>query len=77
MAKGKKKKDTKARVNEQLEGFEVSVNKFGEIKSTLDIDRINDFLNKEVEDKKLVDRDDLELNEDGEGDDDDKDEKQE
>jgi hypothetical protein len=59
MAKGKKKKDTKARVNEQLEGFEVSVDKFGEIKSTLNIDRINDFLNKEVADKKLVDRDDL------------------
>ncbi len=60
MAKGKKKKDTKARVNAQLDGFEVSVNKFGEIKSTLNIDRINEFLNKEVEDKKLVDRKDNE-----------------
>ncbi len=73
MAKGKKKKDTKARVNVQLDGFEVSVDKFGEIKSTLNIDRINDFLNKEVEDKKLIDRDDLEINDDK----DDKEEKRE
>lgn len=69
MAKGKKKKDVKAKVNEQLEGFEVSVDRFGEIKSSLNIDQINDFLNKEVEDKKLVDRDDLELNEDVDEDD--------
>ncbi len=63
MAKGKNKKDTKARVNAQLDGFEVSIDKFGEIKSSLDIDRINDFLDREVEDKKLVDRDDLDSNE--------------
>ena len=68
MTKGKNKKGAKARVNAQLDGFEVSVDKFGEIKSSLDIDRINDFLNKEVEDKKLVDRDDLDSNEESERD---------
>ena len=68
MVKGKNKKSGKARVNAQLDGFEVSVDNFGEIKSSLDIDRINDFLDKEVEDKKLVNRDDLDFNEESERD---------
>lgn len=55
-----KKKEVKPRVNPKLEGFEVKINAFGEIKSNLDIDNINAFLNKEVEDKKLVDRADYE-----------------
>ena len=55
-----KKKEVKPRVNPKLEGFEVKINAFGEIKSNLDIDNINAFLNKEVEDKKLVDRTDYE-----------------
>jgi len=57
VAKGKKSKVSKSHVNPQLDGFEVSIDKFGEIKSTLNIDRINDFLDKEVKDKKLIDRD--------------------
>ena len=55
-----KKKEVKPHVNPKLEGFEVKITKFGEIKSNLDIDNINAFLNKEVEDKKLVDRADYE-----------------
>ncbi|MFY0651029.1 MAG: hypothetical protein JXQ96_03310 [Cyclobacteriaceae bacterium] len=55
MSKQKKKK---AKVNPDLEGFEVGVNAFGEINSSFDIDKLNDFLNKNVEDKKLIDRDD-------------------
>ena len=55
-----KKKKVKPHVNPKLEGFEVKINTFGEIKSNLDIDNINDVLNKEVEDKKLVDRADYE-----------------
>ena len=53
-------KKTNPKVNLDLEGFNVSINSFGEIKSTKSIDDLNDFLNKNVVDKKLVDRDDLE-----------------
>ncbi|WP_422361340.1 hypothetical protein [Reichenbachiella sp.] len=55
----KKDKKKKPNVNPELEGFEVNINSFGEIKSSLKIDELNQFLNKNVEDKKLRDRDDL------------------
>lgn len=54
----KNKKDPK--VNPQLEGFDVRIDSFGEIKSNLGIDKINEFLNRNVDDKKLRDRSDLE-----------------
>lgn len=41
------------RVHKDLEGFDIKINAFGEIISTLDIDKINEFLNKNVNDKKL------------------------
>lgn len=41
------------RVHKDLEGFDIKINAFGEIVSTLDIDKINEFLNKNVNDKKL------------------------
>lgn len=54
MAKKKKITEKKARVHKDLEGFEIKVNPLGEISSNYDIDRINDFLDKNVRDKKLV-----------------------
>ncbi len=60
----RKKKDNREqkkknpRVNKELEGFDISIDSFGEIKSTFDIDKINEFLNKNVEDKKLLERKD-------------------
>ncbi|MCV9387870.1 hypothetical protein [Reichenbachiella ulvae] len=54
----KKKKKDEPKVNKQLEGFKMEINSFGEIQSTMDIDKLNDFLNENVEDKKLKDRDD-------------------
>lgn len=57
--KDKKKKEPT--VNPELKGFDVKIDTFGEIKTSFDIDRINDFLNKEVEDKKLKDREDLDF----------------
>jgi hypothetical protein len=51
----KKKKRT---VHKDLEGFDINVNPFGELESTLDIDKINDFLNKNIEDKRVPDSDD-------------------
>ena len=49
----KAKKDKKAKINAKLDGFEVSVDNFGEVKTTMDIDKINSFLDEEVEDKKF------------------------
>jgi hypothetical protein len=60
-----KKKNTpkpapeKPRVHKELEGFDITINSFGEIKTSFDIDKINAFLNKNVDDKKLRDREDL------------------
>jgi hypothetical protein len=54
------KKNQKPRVNPELEGFEMHIDTFGEIKSTFDIEKINEFLNRTVEDKKLKDRKDIE-----------------
>ena len=54
-----KSKKQKPKVNPKLEGYEIQIDSLGEIKSSFDIDKINKFLDEEVEDKKLVDRDDL------------------
>lgn len=59
-----KRNKKKPKVNPELEGFDVEINKFGEIKSSFDIDKLNEFLNENVEDKKLKDRDDLNTSED-------------
>lgn len=48
-----KHKDSKSRVHPELEELDLSVSSFGEIKSTLDIDQINRFLDNNVADKKL------------------------
>lgn len=58
MAK-KKKEEDKAKVHKELDGLEIDINSFGEVTTNLDIDKINKFLDEEVEDKKLTDRDDL------------------
>lgn len=56
----KDKPDKKPKVNPDLEGFDIEIDSFGEIKTNFNIDRINEFLNKNVEDKKLIDREDYE-----------------
>ena len=67
MARKPDKNKKNPKVNPQLEGFELRVDSFGEIKSNLSIDKINEFLNKNVDDKKLRDRDDLYEEEQEEG----------
>ncbi|MEO9482332.1 MAG: hypothetical protein ABJG47_02760 [Ekhidna sp.] len=52
-------KKEKARVHKDLDGLELKVDSFGEISSSMPIEELNKFLNKNVEDKKLKDRDDL------------------
>ena len=46
----------KARVHKDLDGLEVSIDTFGEIRSSMKIEKINEFLNKNVDDKKLEER---------------------
>mgnify|MGYP001370651848 CR=1 FL=1 len=59
MAKRKSAKRDKPKVNKELEGFDIRVNTFGEIVSSFDLDKVNDFLDKNVDDKKLRGREDL------------------
>lgn len=49
----KEKKEEKPRVHKDLEGFDIKINSFGEIQMSYDVEKINKFLNKNVEDKKL------------------------
>lgn len=41
-----------------LESFDIRVNEFGEIITNVGLESLNDFLNKNVEDKKFKDRPD-------------------
>jgi len=49
----KKTKKQKMSLNPQLETFEIKVNQFGEIVTTYDLNRLNQFLDTQVEDKKF------------------------
>ncbi len=49
----KMKKKGKPIVHEELEGFDIKVNEFGQIQGNFKIDELNKFLNKNVADKKL------------------------
>tara|TARA_E500000331_G_scaffold352993_1_gene402770 strand:- start:38 stop:235 length:198 start_codon:yes stop_codon:yes gene_type:complete len=55
--KPKLKEHDQPQVHEKLKGLELKIDKFGEIKSSLNIDQINQFLNENVKDKKLSDQD--------------------
>jgi len=65
MAKRKKKSNQSPVVNAELEGFDIRIDTFGEIKSNFEIDKLNQFLDKHVDDKKLRNRDEQFGNEDG------------
>lgn len=56
----REKKTPKPKVHKDLQGFEVSIDQFGEIRSNMNIEKINEFLNKNVDDKKLIERDEWE-----------------
>jgi len=63
MAKKKKKaQDEAPKVHDDLKGFELKINEFGELSSSLNVDQINNFLNENVEDKKLKEKQDKENN---------------
>jgi len=56
MAKKKPKPSRKPRVHKNLSGLEVSIGAFGEIQSSMNIEKINAFLDEHVEDKKLIEQ---------------------
>lgn len=51
--KNEAKLTEKPRVHKDLDGFDIKINSFGEIQMSMDITKINEFLNKTVDDKKL------------------------
>ena len=55
----KKPKEGKPEVHKELEGFDIHINEFGEIVSNFDVEKINKFLDENVEDKKFKDREPL------------------
>ena len=57
----KKPKKGDPEVHKDLKGFDIRINEFGEITSSFEVDQLNEFLNENVDDKKL--RDQFEKNE--------------
>lgn len=60
MTKKNKKSETKPKpkVHKDLQGLDITIDQFGEIKANMDIEKLNQFLDKNVDDKKLAERDD-------------------
>jgi len=56
MKNKKPKPEEQAEVHEELKGFSISVNEFGEIITNTPISKLNNFLDKHVRDKKLVEK---------------------
>jgi len=52
----KKSQKENPEVHDELKGFDIKINEFGEITSNVRVEKLNDFLDENVEDKKLVDR---------------------
>lgn len=55
----KKGNSGKPDVHKDLKGFEIGINTFGQMESAISLDVLNSFLDKNVDDKKLRDKDDL------------------
>jgi hypothetical protein len=58
MEKKDKGNKPKPKVHKELNGFDISIDQFGEIRSNMNIEKINEFLNENVDDKKLAERED-------------------
>ena len=63
----KKPMQGKPVVNKELDGMEIEINEFGEIVRNFPFEKLNKFLDKEVDDKKLAERDDYDEIRKGEG----------
>jgi hypothetical protein len=58
----KGKKNEKANVNPEIGDFDIKINEFGEIVSTHSAEKINEFLDKNLIDRKLKDHPDFKHN---------------
>ncbi len=54
--KTKKSKAEEAQVNPELKGLDIHVNEFGEIISNVSVEKLNDFLDRNVIDRKLEEK---------------------
>lgn len=52
----KKPKKGKPEVHDELKGFDIKIDEFGEIVSNFKVDKLNTFLDDNVEDKKLKEK---------------------
>lgn len=52
----------KPEMHKELEGLEFKVNQFGEVSTSIPLDHINKFLNENVEDKKLKEKEEKDDN---------------
>lgn len=50
------KKEGKPSVHDELKGFDIKINAFGEMQTNYDIEKLNGFLDENVVDKKLIDK---------------------
>ena len=56
----KKPKKGNPEVHDELKGFDIKINEFGEIVSNFNVEQLNEFLNDKVEDKKLLEKEEKE-----------------
>ncbi len=54
------KKHGDPEVHEELKGFDIKINTFGELQSNYEVDKLNTFLNDKVDDKKVNESSDSE-----------------
>lgn len=52
----KKKKSKRPLTHEELDGFDIQINAFGQVRTSFDVEKINKFLNVHTDDKKLSDK---------------------
>ena len=45
-------------MHKDLQGLDITIDQFGEIKANMNIEKLNEFLDKNVDDKKLAERED-------------------
>ena len=55
-----KKPKKAAKKSTKIDKFDMGINEFGELTTTIDLDKINNFLNKNVADKKLTEKEEKE-----------------
>jgi hypothetical protein len=60
----KKTKKKLSKTHENIQGFEIRINSFGEIETNFDVERINTFLNDYDKSKNLLERNDIKNSDD-------------